>query len=310
MRLCHFDRNGTQRVGLYDEKAVFDLSGFAAAQGQAPPQEVVDLLGPDEGAIRRRKDLQKKVDALSDADRAKWIRKTTEIVLRSPIQRPNKFFLLAGNYAAHIEEGGGKALAQRESFPYVFMKPPTTTINHPGAPFYIPKVSPTHIDWELELGVVIGKDCHGVSAGEAAKYIAGYTVVNDISDRHYRPNPERVKRPKDTFFDWLHGKWHDGSAPIGPCICPAEDIGDPQNLKLQLTVNGNVEQDSNTADMIFPVADVIAFITRGITLERGDIISTGTPSGVGSGKNKFLNPGDRVDATIEKIGTLTTPIVG
>ena len=133
-----------------------------------------------------------------------------------PIAQPAKILLLAGNYATHVVERGGIAAERDETFPYVFMKPPTTTLTHPGDPIVIPRVSPDHIDWECELGVVIGRRCRDVDEAEALDYVAGYTVVNDISDRKFTPNPGRKPRERDKFFDWLHGKWHDTFCPIGP----------------------------------------------------------------------------------------------
>ena len=120
---------------------------------------------------------------------------TDSVQLLVPIPRPNKLLLLAGNYADHIREGGGIAAERAETFPYVFMKPPTTTLTDPGQPVRIPLVSPGPIDWELELAVVMGRTAKGVSEAEALQYVAGYTVINDISDRKFRPNPERKKRP-------------------------------------------------------------------------------------------------------------------
>ncbi|MCA9054238.1 MAG: fumarylacetoacetate hydrolase family protein, partial [Planctomycetaceae bacterium] len=214
----------------------------------------------------------------------------------------------AGNYSQHIEEGGGQARERKETFPYVFMKPPLTTLTNPGDPIRIPEVSPDEIDWELELGVIIGREAKAVSEADALQYVAGYTVVNDISDRAFHPNAERVDRPKDSFFDWLHGKWHDTFCPMGPCVLPADETADPQQLPLKLKVNGEVEQDSSTARMIFPVAAVIEFISRFVTLSPGDIISTGTPHGVGKAKGKFLKPGDHVEAEIGGIGILSNPV--
>ena len=119
----------------------------------------------------------------------------------------------------------------------------------------------------------------------------------------------RRKREKDDFFDWLHGKWHDSFCPCGPCVTSAEAIADPQNLAMQLRLNGQVRQDSSTAKQIFPVAAVIAFISSFVTLEPGDIISTGTPAGVGDATKTYLKPGDRLEATISQIGTLVSPVV-
>jgi 2-keto-4-pentenoate hydratase/2-oxohepta-3-ene-1,7-dioic acid hydratase in catechol pathway len=189
------------------------------------------------------------------------------------------------------------------------MKPPGTTLTHPGDPVRIPAVSPDKIDWEIELGVILGRRCRNVSERDALACVAGYTIVNDISDRGFRPNPHRIKRPKDGYFDWLHGKWHDTFCPMGPCVVSAADVADPQSLSLRLTVNGHVEQDASTAEMVFPVAAVIEFISSFVTLEPGDIISTGTPDGVGMAKNKFLKPGDVLEAAISGIGVLRNPVV-
>ena len=161
---------------------------------------------------------------------------------------------LAGNYAKHVAERGGSTAEREETFPYVFMKPPSTTLTHPGDPIVIPKVSPDQIDWECELGVVIGRRCRHVDEDEAMGCIAGYTIINDISDRSFKPNPNRKPRERDKFFDWMHGKWHDTFCPMGPCILSADVVPDPQAIPLKLTVNGQIKQDATTAEMIFPVA--------------------------------------------------------
>ena len=233
---------------------------------------------------------------------------TAKAKLLVPNPHPNKLFLLAGNYAEHIQEGGGIATERAKTFPYVFMKPPTTTLTNPGGPLRIPGVSPNHIDWELELGVIIGQGGKGIKEADALKHVAGYTVINDISDRQFRPNPGRTERAKDSFFDWLHGKWHDSGCPCGPCIASADAIGDPQKLKMKLSLNGKVFQDASTAQQIFPVAAVIEFISSFVTLEAGDMISTGTPAGVGNTTGTYLKANDRIEASISEIGTLVTPV--
>ena len=124
---------------------------------------------------------------------------------------------------------------------------------------------------------MIGRTCRDVDEAEALEYVAGYTVVNDISDRKFQPNPGRKPRERDKFFDWLHGKWHDTFCPMGPCILSADAVADPQALPIRLTVNGEVKQDATTAQMVFPVAAVVSFLSQFVTLEPGDIISTGTP---------------------------------
>jgi 2-keto-4-pentenoate hydratase/2-oxohepta-3-ene-1,7-dioic acid hydratase in catechol pathway len=318
MRICRFDTPRGPAAGFYAEdyvvpvSAAFELFTQATGQKLNLPQsdDLLDLLPPDGRAYQDARRLAEWVDRgnsehLPDAVKLP----TADVSLLIPVPRPNKLLLLAGNYAKHIEEGGGVAALRTETFPYVFMKPPTTTLTDPGSPVRIPALSADHIDWELELAVVIGRRAKGVSEADALDYVAGYTIVNDISDREFHPNPSRKPRAKDGFFDWLHGKWHDSFCPCGPCIASADVLADPQQLKMELRVNGQLKQDSTTANQIFPVAAVIEFISSFVTLEAGDIISTGTPAGVGHSVGEYLQPGDRVEARISSIGSLHSPVV-
>jgi 2-keto-4-pentenoate hydratase/2-oxohepta-3-ene-1,7-dioic acid hydratase in catechol pathway len=172
----------------------------------------------------------------------------------------------------------------------------------------IPRFSPAQIDWECELGIVIGRRCRHVDEDEAMGCIAGYTVVNDISDRAFKPNPRRKPRDRDKFFDWMHGKWHDTFCPMGPCVLSAHVVADPQALPITLSVNGRIMQNASTAEMIFPVPAIVSFLSEFVTLQRGDVIATGTPAGVGSASGTFLRAGDFVRAAIGPIGTLENPV--
>lgn len=308
MRLCRYRANDSTGIGIYAEGGVIDLqTGIAmAGDNAAPHAHLLDYL-PGGGLHAEWTRLRRQFSEIPAERRALVTLPFAEVRLLAPIPSPSKILMLAGNYSKHIEEGGGKAEERAKTFPYVFMKPLTTLIN-PGDAIRIPAVSPDHIDWELELGVIIGQRCHGVSESDALQYVAGYTVVNDISDRKFRPNPGRNQRPKDTFFDWQHGKWHDTFCPMGPCVLPADDCPDPQQLKMTLKVNGHVEQDASTADMVFPVAAIVSFVSSFVTLEPGDIISTGTPDGVGHAKGKYLKRGDVVEAAIDGIGVLSNPV--
>ncbi len=316
MRLCRFRYQGQLSAGLLTEQAVipFDSRAVVAASMSETGRELtesanmLDFLPTVGKHYALAKDFAEKIAALAPQARAAVSLPLDHVELLVPIPRPNKLFLLAGNYAAHIREGGGVAAERAETFPYVFLKPASTTLTDPGKPILIPKSSPAHVDWELELAVVIGKKGKHISEADAPQYIAGYTVINDISDRKYRPNPNRKEREKDSFFDWQHGKWHDSFCPCGPCITTVDAIPDPQKLAMKLSVNGVVRQDANTGQQIFPVAAVIEFISQSVTLEPGDIISTGTPAGVGHSTGTFLKPGDRVEAWIEQIGTLMNPV--
>ncbi|MFM8580881.1 MAG: fumarylacetoacetate hydrolase family protein [Planctomycetaceae bacterium] len=316
MRICRFEAGGLVQAGFYSEDRVVPL---LAAARRHPDSDLAEACGRVQGDLLP---LLPGGWAEEVAVRlAAWLEgpgrevggqvgvATETVQLLVPIPRPNKLLLLAGNYADHIREGGGVAAERAETFPYVFMKPASTTLTHPGSPLRLPRVSPNAIDWELELAVVIGQRMKGVSEEAALAGVAGYTVINDISDRRFRPNPTRKERAKDGFFDWLHGKWHDGFCPIGPCVTSARAIADPQALSMRLTLNGETRQQASTSQMVFPVAAVIAFISSFVTLEPGDIISTGTPAGVGHSTNTFLKPGDVLSASIERIGTLRTPVL-
>jgi 2-keto-4-pentenoate hydratase/2-oxohepta-3-ene-1,7-dioic acid hydratase in catechol pathway len=316
MRLCRFNLDDLTLAGFYADDHVIPIDQAAEAYCEDVGIELLlptsgdlrELLPPDGSAYDALCDLSEWVEDLDVLERDELAIPIDDVQLLVPIGNPSKLLLLAGNYAAHVAERGDNAVERAETFPYVFMKPPTTTLTHPGDPVIIPRISPDHIDWECELGIVIGRKCRSVSEREALGYVAGYTVVNDISDRKFQPNPGRKTRERDRFFDWLHGKWHDTSCPIGPCILTADSVEDPQALSLRLTVNGEVKQNATTAQMIFPVAAIVSFLSQIMTLEPGDIISTGTPSGVGSATGTYLKPGDVVRATISGIGTLENPV--
>ena len=251
--------------------------------------------------------------ALVDEAKAKadlW-RDLSSVTLGPPVPRPNKFLALATNYREHIAEGDFAKMPEKEDkiTPYVFMKPPSTTVIATEDPIVMPKVG-VAIDWELELGVIIGRKGKYIPEAEALDYVFGYTVVNDVSERKLFASKERTKdRDMDGFFDWLNGKWLDGFAPTGPVLVTRDEIGDPQNLHAQLKVNGAVKQDFNTGDMIFDIPATIAFISRIMTLEPGDIIATGTSAGVGDSQGIYLTAGDLVEGEIERIGVLRNRVV-
>jgi 2,4-didehydro-3-deoxy-L-rhamnonate hydrolase len=315
MRLCRFNLDELVLTGFYADDRVIPIDQASEAYCESEGLELLlpttddplDLLPPDGSAFEAARTLAEWVDELDIISLDELSVPIEEVQLLVPIARPPKLLLLAGNYAAHVAERGGMLAERAETFPYVFLKP-STTLTHPGDPIVLPRVSPDHIDWECELGVIIGRECRHVDEAEALGYVAGYTVVNDISDRKFTPNPGRKPRERDRFFDWLHGKWHDTFCPVGPCVLSADALPSPQALQLRLTVNDELKQDASTAQMIFPVAAIVAFLSQFVTLEPGDIISTGTPAGVGASRGSYLRTGDLVAATIDGIGTLTNPV--
>ena len=317
MRLCRFRLDDDLVLtGFYEDDRVIPLDQAADAYAEAvgddllipASDDLMELLPPDGPGFEPARTVAAWLETLDADQRDALSIPVDELKLLVPVGNPRKILLLAGNYAAHVVERGGTAVERQETFPYVFMKPPTTTLTHPGDPVVIPRVSPDHVDWECELGVVIGRRCRDVPEADALDHVAGYTVVNDITDRKFTPNPGRKPRERDKFFDWQHGKWHDTFCPMGPCLTTADAIPDPQALSIRLTLNGETRQDGSTGQMVFPVAAVIAFLSQFVTLEPGDIISTGTPSGVGSSTGTYLKAGDLLLATIDGIGTLETPV--
>ena len=184
---------------------------------------------------------------------------------------------------------------------------PSTVVTGTGTEVAWPDYS-EQVDYEIELAIVIGQPVKCVPPEQAAAAVAGYTIANDISARSMTFKEGRKNRPRDAYFDWLMGKWADGFMPLGPWLVTADEIGDPQNLEMELKVNGQTRQKSNTSQMIFSVGQIVSFISHLMTLEPGDVIITGTPHGVAVADGNFLNPGDRMECTIEKIGTLTNTL--
>ena len=213
---------------------------------------------------------------------------------------------LAGNYASHIQEGGGTFPGKEKMIPRFFMKPCTAVIGT-GGEIRVPP-STNFADWELELAVVIGKPGRDLSAESAHEHIAGYTIFNDISARELSFRESLPMQEGDFFFDWLVGKWLDSFGPMGPWLTTADEVPHPDRLEMKLWLNEELQQDANTGQMIFSPAEAIAFISQFVTLEPGDMISTGTPAGVGHSKKLRLKPGDRIKGEIEGLGALENSV--
>lgn len=219
---------------------------------------------------------------------------------RPPLLYPRKLICIGTNYKDHIAEMGGTTLP---AFPYSFLKPPTTTLIGAGEAVTLPEYAQM-IDWEVELAVVIGQRAHRVRGQAVMDCIAGYSIVNDISAR------DGLLKPTPIGIDWVMSKAADGFAPMGPLMTSAEFVPDPQALRLTLSVNGVVKQNSNTSNMVFSVREIIEHLAAIMTLEPGDVIATGTPAGVGFGRKppELLKSGDQMVAEIEGLGRLETPV--
>ncbi|MEJ2691008.1 MAG: fumarylacetoacetate hydrolase family protein [Deltaproteobacteria bacterium] len=225
-------------------------------------------------------------------------RRATVQKLLAPIE-PRAILCIGLNYRQHVGEFG----ADLPKRPILFMKNPAA-VAHPGDPILLPAscMDPPQVDYETELAVVIGKAAKNVSKTEAFNYVLGYTIGNDVSARRWQKEAGGGQ--------WVRGKSFDTFCPLGPALVTPDDIPDPQALHLTCTINGQMVQDDSTAKMIFPVAELIAYLSEDTTLLPGTVIMTGTPSGVGFARTPplFLTPGDTVAMTIEPIGTLTNPV--
>ncbi|MEI6044249.1 MAG: fumarylacetoacetate hydrolase family protein [Chloroflexota bacterium] len=226
-----------------------------------------------------------------------------EVKLLAPILNPSKNIICIGrNYREHISEFAKVSQTEDKppEVPVFFTKAPTAIIGHGQAITFNPKIS-EKIDWEGELAVIIGRQGRDISEEAALDYIFGYTCLNDVTARDLQKSHNQ----------WFKGKSLDTFAPLGPWIVTADEIGDPQNLRLELRVNGVTKQEGHTKDMIFTIRQIIASLSSGFTLEPGDIIATGTPSGVGFARfpPEFLKNGDVVEVEIEKIGVLRNGVI-
>lgn len=232
-----------------------------------------------------------------------------QVHILAPITRPGKLVCVAGNYVEHVREGGATIVAKSKQSPQLFMKPSTTIVGV-DQPVRLPRASLSHeVDWECELAVVIGSTATSVPASDALNHVLGYTVFNDISARSIEHSPDYLRSERGGFFDWLHGKWFDTFGPMGPCIVTRDEIPDPSRLTLELRLNGEVRQHASVNDMIFSVSELIEFVSALVTLEPGDVLSTGTASGTGIATGRLLRAGDVMEAEIDGIGILRSPVV-
>ena len=236
----------------------------------------------------------------SDAD----IGGIDDIQLMSPLLYPNSIFCAGANYGKHVQEMTGAEFDKETRRPYFFTKSPRQCVSGPDAPIPLPHTS-QQMDWEVELAAVIGKQGRNIKADDALDHVAGYFIMNDISAR------DLGKRPDWPMWgmDWVCHKSTDGGAPMGPWMVPASDIPDPHVLDIKLWLNEELQQDSNTSDLIFDLCEQIEYLSKHFILYPGDVISTGTPSGVGRPRGIFLKPGDVIRMEIEKIGTMTNHVV-
>lgn len=287
------------RLGALVDGFAVDIERLGAAAGIRLPDNMLDFIDASPVALERTRELLERYAG-------KWplevATPAANVRLLAPIPRPRKnIFGIGLNYVEHVAESARTLDTAKDlpKQPVVFSKPPTTVIG-PGDAICHNALVTQQLDWEVELAVVIGATCRRTGQKEAMEKVFGYTIINDISARDCRRAGQ-----------WIFSKGQDTYAPMGPCIVTADEIPDPHNLDLWLKVNGKVKQNSNTRNLLFKIPALIADISSAITLEPGDIIATGTPSGVGAGMNpqEWLWPGDTVELGVQSIGELRNPVV-
>ena len=295
MRLASYAAGTTTSYGvLTADGGIIDLPAAAKAQGGMLPTNMIGFIAAGQPAL----DLAKTLSATAA---------TTHIAggfaLLAPIPRPTKnVFCIGRNYKEHVAEGyraAGKEI-KLPDFPQFFTKPPTAVIG-PDAPFYHNPEVTQRLDYEVELALIIGTAGRDIPAERAWDHVFGFTILNDITARD-------LQRRHD---QWFKGKGLDRSCPMGPFVVTRDEIADPGQLELSLSVNGEPRQRAKVAQMIFPIPEIIASLSAGLTLEAGDIIATGTPSGVGFAMKPpgLLKGGDIMTCEISRIGRLTNPVV-
>ena len=285
MKLVTFSHDGATRIGCVAGDQVVD---FAAAAPELP-HEMIALLeaGPDALAAARR------------AEHAAVARlPLAQVRLAAPIRRPPKFLAIGLNYDDHIAEA--RHIGYQASEAPIFFNKQSTCVIGPGEPIHVPRVS-HHLDYEGELAFVIGRRCRHVPRERAHEVVAGFTICNDVSVRDWQR-----RTPTMTM-----GKSFDSHGPLGPWLVTPDEVGDPHTLAIRTWVNDELRQDSNTAHMIHDCWAQIEHLTTAFTLEVGDVISTGTPAGVGGAMKppRWLVAGDRVRIEIDRIGTLENPVI-
>jgi 2-keto-4-pentenoate hydratase/2-oxohepta-3-ene-1,7-dioic acid hydratase in catechol pathway len=300
--LSYADDDGNIRNALAVGDDAFDLARSAKAQGKKiPGRGNIDLMHGWDGA-------RATIGALAEAAAAGKLAganlgPVSGLTLRAPLLYPNTLFMAGSNYGAHTKEMAGGGYDKSKRKPYFFIKLARQGVIGPGEAIRLPHTS-KQVDWEIELAAVIGTPARNVKAKDALKHVAAYTICHDVSlrDIGHREDWPQWSR------DWIMHKSCDTGAPMGPVLVPAEFIPDPHKLSLKTWLNDELMQDSNTDDMTFSLNEQIEFLSELFTLMPGDVISTGTPSGVGRPRGIFLKPGDTVRMEIGAIGTMTNPV--
>jgi 2-keto-4-pentenoate hydratase/2-oxohepta-3-ene-1,7-dioic acid hydratase in catechol pathway len=293
-------RDDTTRLGVLDGDEVVHLQSLSPIDSNPLPGSLAALI--EAGPVHWAHIAQMLQDVLP---RRSGIRHPIDkIRWHAPLPRPAKNIICLGlNYANHaIESAAARGRDPKIPKDPVFFTKAPTAVNGPFDEIRVDRRATEQVDWEAELGVVIGVRGKNIERADALRHVFGYTIINDVTARDLQAR----------HIQWFKGKSLDGFAPMGPCIVTADEFGDPQRKRIACRVNGVTKQDANTAQMIFGVDAIIEALSRGFTLEPGDIISTGTPEGVGMGRTpqEFLRDGDIVETDVEGIGVIRNRISG
>lgn len=312
MRLLTYDHDGRPRAGAQVGSHVVSIAdvvtfardgnkGTGSFSTRTPndfPASVIDLLAAGEDAKAMVEAAIRFVaagDCLARLAERGAAREMDAVRFLPPVPRPGKIICIGQNYRAHVAE----MKREMPKYPMFFAKFANTLVGHGGA-IVLPRVS-AQVDYEAELMIVVGRRCKNVPPDKAFDVIAGYTIFNDVSVRDYQRRTSQ----------FLQGKTFDTTGPVGPVIVTADEIPDPENLRIRLRLNDETMQDSNTSDFIFDIKTIINYLSEIMTLEPGDLIATGTPGGVGSARDPqvFLKAGDTVEVEIENLGTLRNTVL-
>lgn len=288
--LTYRDKQGDNRPGILVDQSIYDIS-----------EEFISVLQILNNWATTEPKLMEIGQRLAQRPNATGT-PINEVTLAPPILFPGALYCAGANYADHVLEMSGKPPPPENTKPYFFIKSTRGTIIGANETIHLPEYS-NQVDWEAEIGIVIGQEARNVSEVDAMDFVAGFTIVNDLSARDY------TKRYDVPFlFDWIGQKCFDTGCPMGPWITPKSAIDDPHNLGIKLMVNNEVKQNSSSKEMIFKCEHQIAYLSQHVTLYPGDVIATGTPAGCGMPQKDFLKPGDIVTIEIDGLGVLSNPV--
>ena len=311
MRLVTLEFGNEFRPGVVVGDEILDLRGCDAIVRAARlvPRDIKGILGAGPAALDLLRSIVDRVVTNKDQLRERRaLVKITGAKLAAPIPNPGMILSIGANYHEHLKEMNVPA----PKTPLSFFKSVASIIGT-GEPIILPASNPDMVDWEGEFSVVIGRPCHRVRASEALHYIAGYTVVNDVSARDWVAPAFAAKGMMETIVAWEHnilGKFFPTFCPMGPAIVTSDEIRNPHDLHLETRLNGKVVQSTNTSDLVFNVTQIIEYYSQFLHFRPGDIITTGSPSGVGYSRNPklFMKPGDTIEVEVQGIGILKNPV--